>query len=69
MREGRHRPRERAEGMGIDSETEGAVEASESSVVSDGATSEDEEGDERGCCCACVACFDEALDDRPRARE
>jgi hypothetical protein len=55
--------------MGMDSETEGVVETSESSVVSDGATRDEEEGDERGCCCACVACFDETLDDKPRARE
>ena len=54
--------------MGIDSETEGAVEASESSVVSDGATREDNEGEERGCCCV-RACFDDTLDDKPRARE
>ena len=55
--------------MGIDSETEGAVEASESSVVSDGATREDNEGEERGCCCCVRACFDDTLDDKPRARE
>jgi len=72
MREGRHRPRERAEGIGIDSETERVVDASESSVVSEGATSEEAEADERGCwwACACAcACFEAALDDKPRARE
>ena len=44
-----------------------AVETSKSSVVSDGATSDEEEGDERGCCFTCVACFDETLDDKLRA--
>jgi len=56
--------------MGIDSETEGVVDSSESSVVSEGATNELSEGHERGCCCwCCGACFDAALDQRPRARE
>lgn len=65
MREGRHRPRERAEGIGIDSEMEGAVDASESSVVSEGATNELREGDARGCW---TGCSDAAPDERPRAR-
>ena len=69
MREGRHRPRERAEGIGIDSEMEGAVDASESSVVNEGATRELREGDERGYCCCCSTCFDATPDERPRARE
>ena len=72
MREGRHRPRERAEGMGMDSETEGAVDSSESSAVSEGATRDEREGDERGCwwCwwCTCVTGA-VAVDERPRARE
>ena len=65
MREGRHRPRERAEGIGIDSEMEGAVEASESSVVSEGATKELREADVRRCW---TGCSDAAPDKRPRVR-
>ena len=49
MREGRHQPWEWAEGIGIDSEMEGAVEASRSSVVSKGGTKELSEGDAWGC--------------------
>ena len=39
MHKGQHRPRERAEGIGMDSKTEVAVETSESSVVSNGVMS------------------------------